>query len=141
MQFVLGPDFPTGATILGRIGITEATAPVAARSACARSPRSSKAARGLQIVVTEVPYQTSVEVIGQKIAELVNDRKIEGIRDVRNESAGDTVRLVVDLKRDAERAGGAEPALQAHADADELRRAHARARRRRAPAAQPRSRR
>ena len=57
--------------------------------------------RGLQIVVTEVPYQTSVEVIGQKIAELVNDRKVEGIRDVRNESAGDTVRLVVDLKRDA----------------------------------------
>src|SRR5262249_24840962 len=43
----------------------------------------------------------SVEVIGQKIAELVNDRRIEGIRDVRNESAGDTVRLVVDLKRDA----------------------------------------
>ena len=60
-----------------------------------------EAPRGLQIVVTEVPYQTSVEVIGQKIAELVNDRRIEGIRDVRNESAGDTVRLVVDLKRDA----------------------------------------
>ena len=46
---------------------------------------------GQRIVVTEVPYQTSVEVIGQKIAELVNDRQIEGIRDVRNESAGDTV--------------------------------------------------
>ena len=43
-----------------------------------------------RIVVTEMPYQTSVEVIGQKIAELVNDRKIEGIRDVRNESSGDT---------------------------------------------------
>ena len=54
-----------------------------------------------RIVVTEVPYQTSVEVIGQKIAELVNDRKIEGIRDVRNESSGDTARLVVELKRDA----------------------------------------
>ena len=48
-----------------------------------------------------MPYQTSVEVIGQKIAELVNDRKIEGIRDVRNESSGDTTRLVVELKRDA----------------------------------------
>ena len=55
----------------------------------------------MRIVVTEVPYQTSVEVIGQKIAELVNDRKIEGIRDVRNESSGDTMRLVVELKRDA----------------------------------------
>ncbi len=51
--------------------------------------------------MTEVPYQTSVEVIGTKIAELVNDRRIEGIRDVRNESAGDTTRLVIELKRDA----------------------------------------
>src|SRR4029078_3093077 len=49
----------------------------------------------------QVPYQTSVEVIGQKVAELVNDRKIEGIRDVRNESSGDTTRLVIELKRDA----------------------------------------
>ncbi len=58
--------------------------------------------RGEQrIVVTEVPYQTSVEVIGQKIAELVNDRKIEGIRDVRNESSGVTNRLVIELRRDA----------------------------------------
>ena len=56
---------------------------------------------GQRIVVSEVPYQTSVEVIGPKIADLVNDRKIEGIRDVRNESAGDSVRLVVELKRDA----------------------------------------
>jgi DNA gyrase subunit A len=54
-----------------------------------------------QIVVSEVPYQTSVEVIGHKVAELVNERRIEGIRDVRNESSGDTVRLVVDLKKDA----------------------------------------
>ena len=75
MQFVLGPDFPTGATILGRVGIGEATAPGAARSACARSPRSTKTRGGQRIVVTEVPYQTSVEVIGQKIAELVNDRR------------------------------------------------------------------
>ena len=52
-------------------------------------------------MVTATPYQTSVEVIGQKIAELVNDRKIEGIRDVRNESSGETIRLVVELKRDA----------------------------------------
>jgi DNA gyrase subunit A len=60
-----------------------------------------EAPRGMRIVVTEVPYQTSVEVIGTKIAELVNERKIEGIRDVRNESAGDTTRLVIELKRDA----------------------------------------
>src|SRR6266540_1328087 len=58
--------------------------------------------RGEQrIVVTEVPYQTSVEVIGQKVAELVNERKMEGIRDVRNESAGGSNRLVIELRRDA----------------------------------------
>jgi DNA gyrase subunit A len=102
MQFVHGPDFPTGATILGRAGIAE----------CYRTGRGSIRMRavaeidedargGQRIAVTEVPYQTSVEVIGQKIAELVNDRRIEGIRDVRNESAGDTTRLIVELKRDA----------------------------------------
>ncbi len=102
MAFVHGPDFPTGATILGRAGIAE----------CYRTGRGSIRMRaiaeidedargGQRIAVTEVPYQTSVEVIGQKIAELVNDRRIEGIRDVRNESAGDTTRLIVELKRDA----------------------------------------
>jgi DNA gyrase subunit A len=102
MQFVQGPDFPTGALILGRSGILDAY----------RTGRGSVKMRavaevdedrrgGQRIVVTEVPYQTSVEVIGQKIAELVNERRIEGIRDVRNESSGDSVRLVVDLKRDA----------------------------------------
>jgi DNA gyrase subunit A len=55
----------------------------------------------VSIVVSQIPYQTSAEVIGQKIAEIVDDRRVEGIRDVRNESAGDTVRLVIDLKRDA----------------------------------------
>jgi DNA gyrase subunit A len=102
MQFVKGPDFPTGAQILGRSGILDAY----------RTGRGSVKLRavaeieedrrgGLSIVVTEVPYQTSVEVIGQKIAELVNERKIEGIRDVRNASSGQGIRLVVELKRDA----------------------------------------
>src|SRR5262245_26615699 len=103
MQIVKGPDFPTGAQILGRSGIIDAY----------RTGRGSIKLRavaevqedrrgGLSIVVTEVPYQTSVEVIGQKIAELVNDRKIEGIRDVRNASSGQSgIRLVVELKRDA----------------------------------------
>ncbi len=101
MQFVLAPDFPTGATILGRVGLTELYRTGRGSIRMRAVAEIMEATRGLQIVVTEVPYQTSVEVIGQKIAELVNDRRIEGIRDVRNESAGDTVRLVVDLKRDA----------------------------------------
>ena len=85
-----------------RAGSPRSTRPVAARCACARSPRSRRDARGaVRIVVSELPYQTSAEVIGQKIAEIVDERRVEGIRDVRNESSGDTVRLVVDLKRDA----------------------------------------
>src|SRR4051794_16351139 len=102
MQFVTGPDFPTGATILGRAGIAE----------CYRTGRGSIRMRAVaeveedrngaqRITVTELPYQTSVETIAAKIEELVNDRRIDGIRDVRDLSAGDTVGLVIDLKRDA----------------------------------------
>lgn len=102
MRFVQGPDFPTGATILGRAGIVEAYRTGRGSIRMRAVAEIDEHGRGGQrIVVTEVPYQTSVEVIGQKIAELVNDRKIEGIRDVRNESAGDSTRLVVELKRDA----------------------------------------
>src|SRR5882757_4727627 len=86
MRFVTGPDFPTGASVLGRAGIAE----------CYRTGRGSirmrataeieEDANGAQrIVVTQVPYQTSVEVIGQKVGELANERRVEGIRDVRNE--------------------------------------------------------
>jgi DNA gyrase subunit A len=102
MKYVKGPDFPTGALILGRDGIKDAY----------RTGRGSIKMRAVtdieegrrgesRIIVTEVPYQTSVEVIGQKIAELVNDRRVDGVKDVRNESAGDTTRLVIDLRRDA----------------------------------------
>ncbi len=102
MQFVRGPDFPSGALILGRSGIHDAYTTGRGSIKMRAVAEIEETRKGdLRIAVTQVPYQTSVEVIGQKIAELVNDRKIEGIRDVRNESSGDTVRLVVELKRDA----------------------------------------
>ena len=102
MQFVKGPDFPTGALILGRSGIHDAYTTGRGSIKMRAVAEVDEGRKGdLRIVVTQVPYQTSVEVIGQKIAELVNERKIEGIRDVRNESSGDTTRLVVELKRDA----------------------------------------
>ena len=101
MRFVTGPDFPTGAMILGRAGIAE----------CYRTGRGSIRMRataeieeergGQRILVSQLPFQTSVEAIGAKIGDLVNDRRIEGIRAVTDLSAGDTVGLVVDLKRDA----------------------------------------
>jgi DNA gyrase subunit A len=102
MQFVKGPDFPSGALILGRSGIHDAYTTGRGSIKMRAVAEIEETRKGdLRIAVTQVPYQTSVEVIGQKIAELVNDRKIEGIRDVRNESSGDTVRLIVELKRDA----------------------------------------
>ncbi|MGH9027089.1 MAG: DNA gyrase subunit A, partial [Acidimicrobiia bacterium] len=102
MKFVNGPDFPTGATILGYDGM----------ASLYRSGRGSIKMRACheieegkrgesRIVVTEVPFQTSVEAIGTKIAELVMERKIEGIRDVRNESSRGEYRLVIDLRREA----------------------------------------
>jgi DNA gyrase subunit A len=101
MQFVKGPDFPTGGIIMGRAGILDAY----------RSGRGSIRVRAVatieegrtsdRIVVTEMPYQTSVGAAAVKIAELVNNREIEGIRAVNDESAKGQTRLVIDLKRDA----------------------------------------
>ena len=102
MRFVKGPDFPTGALILGRDGIKDAyrTGRGSIKMRAVTDIEEGRRGEG-RILVTEVPFQTSVEVIGQKIAELVNERKIDGIKDVRNESAGDTTRLVIELRRDA----------------------------------------
>jgi DNA gyrase subunit A len=103
MRFVQGPDFPTGGLILGKKGIEDAykTGRGSIKMRAVAEVDEGGRRGEMRIVVTEVPYQTSVEVIGQKIAELVNERKVEGVRDVRNESSGDTSRLVIDLKRDA----------------------------------------
>jgi DNA gyrase subunit A len=101
MQFVKGPDFPTGGQIMGRAGILDAyrtgrgSVKLRAKAEIVDGPR------GEQIVVSEVPYQTSVEQIEARAAELVNAREIEGIRAIRNESAKGSTRLVFDLKKDA----------------------------------------
>jgi len=101
MAFVKGPDFPTGGTIMGRSGILSAyrtgrgSVKMRARAEIVDGPR------GQQIVVTEIPYQTSVEQIEEKIAELVNSREIEGIRAIRNGSAKGRIELVIELKKDA----------------------------------------
>jgi DNA gyrase subunit A len=102
IQFVQGPDFPTGATMLGRAGIVEYLRTGRGSVRMRALAEIQEDARGGQrIAVTQLPYQTSVEMIAAKIAELVNDRRIDGIRDVHDLSAGDTIGLVIDLKRDA----------------------------------------
>ncbi len=101
MKFVLGPDFPTGALILGKAGIHDTYKTGRGSIKMRAVAEIEEGRKGEQrIVVTEVPYQTSVETIGNKIADLVQERKIEGIRDVRNESSRTGGRLVVELKRD-----------------------------------------
>src|SRR4051794_38912247 len=102
MQFIKGPDFPTGGLILGRAGIIEAyrTGRGSIRMR-ARAEIEETKSGGVQIVVTELPYQASAAALEQKVAELVNARELDGIRDIQNLSAGTDTKIVFPLKRDA----------------------------------------
>ncbi len=102
MAFVKGPDFPTGALILGRQGIQDAL----------RTGRGSIKLRAVaeimegrsgdtRIVVTEMPYQTSIASVSKKIEDLVRAGELDGIAEVQDDSAGGKTRLVIRLKRDA----------------------------------------
>ncbi len=101
MQFIKGPDFPTGGLILGRAGIIDAyrTGRGSVRVRARAEIQETKS--GAQIVVTELPYQASAAALELKVAELVNAREIEGIRDIQNLSAGLETKIVFPLKRDA----------------------------------------
>ncbi len=101
-QFILAPDFPTGALILGRSGIYDAytTGKGSVKMRAVAEVVEPKSGPD-QIVVTEIPYQTSVEQIARKAAEIVERGDLDGIREIRNESSGEVTRLVFDLKRDA----------------------------------------
>ena len=102
MAFVQGPDFPTGGRILGRAGIMDAYKTGRGSIKMRAVAEVEEGTRGgMRIAITEVPFQTSVEQIGIKIKELVDERRIEGIRDIRNLSAQGRTRLVVELKKDA----------------------------------------
>jgi DNA gyrase subunit A len=101
MQFVKGPDFPTGGLILGRAGILDAYRSGRGSVKMRAKAEIQETKRGNVIVVTEIPYQTSVGSIAGKIADLANAREIDGIRNVNDESAKGKTRLVVELKRDA----------------------------------------
>lgn len=106
MRYVPGPDFPTGAQILGTSGIREAY----------QTGRGSITMRGVAsietiehrgrpdreaIIITELPYQTNKAALIEKIAEMVNERRLEGISDIRDESDRDGMRIVIELRRDA----------------------------------------
>jgi DNA gyrase subunit A len=101
-DIILGPDFPTGAMILGRAGIKSAI----------HTGRGSIVMRGKShveelrkerqaIIITEIPYQVNKAAMVERIADLVREKKIEGISDMRDESSREGIRVVVELKRDA----------------------------------------
>jgi DNA gyrase subunit A len=107
MKYITGPDFPTGGEIVGTAGIKQAfrTGRGSIKMRAVMNIEQIPGGRGRQectaIIVTEIPYQVNLTTLTEKIAELVRDKKIEGIRDLRNESDRDGLRLVIELKRDA----------------------------------------
>ncbi len=102
MEIIPGPDFPTGGIILGRSGIYNAYA-TGRGSIIMRGRVHTEEIRGEReaIIVTEVPYQVNKASMIEKMAELVRDKRIEGISDIRDESDRQGYRVVIELKRDA----------------------------------------
>ena len=102
MEIMPGPDFPTGGIILGRSGIRSAYS-TGRGSVIMRGKVHNETIRGERqaLVVTEVPYQVNKANMVEKIAELVRDKRIEGISDIRDESDREGYRVVIELRRDA----------------------------------------
>ena len=101
MQFVKGPDFPTGAQILGRQGILDAYRTGRGSIKMRAVAEIEEAKNDVRIVITEFPYEVSVESIEEKVYELVKAGELDGISAMQNDSAGRQARLVIKLKRDA----------------------------------------
>ncbi|MBQ6930180.1 MAG: DNA gyrase subunit A, partial [Oscillospiraceae bacterium] len=102
MDFIPGPDFPTGGIIMGRSGIRSAYATGKGKITLrGRANIEEKANGRYQIVITEIPYMVNKAKMVERIAELVKDKRIEGISDLRDESDRDGMRVVVELKKEA----------------------------------------
>jgi len=104
IQFIKGPDFPTGGIILGQDGIKNAYATGHGRVVVRAKARFGDipGVGRRQIVVTELPYQTNKAALVEKIAELVKDKKIGGISELRDESDRQGMRIVIELRREAQ---------------------------------------
>jgi DNA gyrase subunit A len=101
MQFVTGPDFPTGGLIMGRQGIIDAYETGRGSIRVRGKAEIEEGARADRIVITELPYQVSPSALLSKLSDLVNSGELTGISGANDESAGETMRVVIDLKRDA----------------------------------------
>jgi len=105
-ELIKGPDFPTGGQILGRNGIKETfmtgRGSITMRGvADIEQIKSTGRAEKDAVIITELPFQTNKAALIERIADLVNDKKLEGISDIRDESDRDGMRIVIELKRDA----------------------------------------
>ena len=101
MQFVKGPDFPTGGVILGKRGIYDAYHEGRGRIIVrAKSEIEEMPGNRQRIVVTEIPYMVNKAKLIEKIAEMVHEKAVEGISDIRDESDREGMRIVIELKRD-----------------------------------------
>lgn len=101
MAYIPGPDFPTGATIMGTAGIRQAYRTGRGRIVVRAKAEIEEMHGGRsRIVVTEIPYQVNKARLVEKIAELVHDKRVEGISDLRDESDRNGMRIVIELKKD-----------------------------------------
>ncbi len=102
MKFIKGPDFPTGATIMGKGGIKDAYSTGRGLITLRAKAEIETTSRGRnRIVVKEIPYQVNKAKLIQKIAELVRNKEIDGITDIRDESDRQGMRIVIELRKDA----------------------------------------
>ena len=101
MKYIKAPDFPTGATIYGYDGVTEAYETGRGRIIIRGKAEIEKENNHEQIVITEIPYQVIKSDLVKSIADLVNEKRIEGISDITDESNRAGLRIVIDVKRDA----------------------------------------
>ena len=105
MEYITAPDFPTGALIMGRSGIKKAyrtgRGSIIIRSRCEIEEYQSGNQTKTRIIVTEIPYQVNKAKLVEQIADLVKNKKIEGISDIREESDRDGMRIVIEIKKDA----------------------------------------
>lgn len=103
MEIIKGPDFPTGAYILGRSGIKQAYETGRGSVIVRAKVDTIEMANGKkQLIVSEIPYQVNKANLVEKIAQLVRDKLIEGITDLRDESNRDGIRVVIELRRDVQ---------------------------------------
>ena len=105
MTYIPAPDFPTGGMIMGRAGIRKAyrtgRGNIIIRSKCEIEDYQSGNQTRTRIVVTEIPYQVNKAKLIESMADLVKDKRIEGISDIREESDRDGMRIVIEIKKDA----------------------------------------